>query len=34
MEEASRQRHRDDFEREKVLLAYEELLLRAEQSYR
>jgi glycosyltransferase involved in cell wall biosynthesis len=34
MEEASRQRHRDEFEREKVLLAYEELLLRAEQSYK
>lgn len=33
MEEASRQRHRDEFEREKVLLAYEELLLRVGQSY-
>lgn len=30
MEEASRQRHKDEFEKEKVLLAYEELLLRAE----
>jgi len=34
MEEASRQRHRDEFEKEKVLLAYEELLLRAEREYR
>jgi len=33
MEEASRQRHRDEFEREKVLLAYEELLLHAEREY-
>jgi len=32
MEAASRQRHRDEFEKEKVLLAYEELLLRAERS--
>ncbi|MGD0632588.1 MAG: DUF1972 domain-containing protein [Terracidiphilus sp.] len=30
MEEASRQRHKYEFEKEKVLLAYEELLLRAE----
>ena len=34
METASRQRHRDEFERERVLLAYESLLLRAEQSYK
>ena len=33
MEEASRQRHRGAFEKEKVLLAYEELLLRAERQY-
>jgi len=33
MEGASRQRHRDEFEKGKVLLAYEELLLRAVQSY-
>jgi glycosyltransferase involved in cell wall biosynthesis len=34
MEEASRQRHRDEFERVKVLLAYEELLVRAERRLR
>lgn len=33
MEKASRQRHRDEFEKEKVLLAYEELLLRASRMY-
>jgi glycosyltransferase involved in cell wall biosynthesis len=33
MEEASRQRHREEFEKEKVLLAYEKLLLQAEQGY-
>ena len=34
MEEASRKRHANEFEKEKVLLAYEELLLSAERSSR
>jgi glycosyltransferase involved in cell wall biosynthesis len=33
MEEASRQRHREEFEKERVLTAYEELLLRALRYY-